>query len=89
MSKATKKNEVVRVIEPELLDRADQAKLTALQMRVRSDIRHVQAHATALNGLAMCGNDLINLTEADAELARLEETVARARARLELLHLVA
>ena len=71
--------ELTREFEPGLLDWEDQARYTRRLMGLRAEIKHIAGHATALNGLAMCSNGLLDLEAVEAELQRLGVAVERAR----------
>jgi|GEM_PF-4932104 len=63
--------EIVREIEPELLDQKDQAEIAAAQMAVRASVNHITGHATALRGQMMRPNAILQPSKIEAHFVKL------------------
>lgn len=79
-----KTNEVKREIEPELLDREDQAEYTAELALLRAEVQHIQAHASALNGMIRCEGRFMKPAQIRAEIQALREALEKIAARHEV-----
>ena len=82
---ASKKPEVRKVIEAELLDREEQALYAAELALLRAEVQHIQAHASALNGMIRCGSAFMKPERIRREILELQATLEKALARQSVL----